>query len=70
MICLLTKKIHLKKERLNERYYVIEFMIDDFKKVENGYSFLEIYESKIKALETDTNYNDLLTNHPAMNKEL
>lgn len=62
----ITKKFHLRKEKPEERYYIIEFNKDDFELIEQGHNFLEIYESKVMALETDTKYEHYLQPHPAM----
>ena len=61
----LIKKFYLHKEKEEERFCIIDFSIEDFKKIEEGHNFLEIVESKINALRLDTDYERFLDTHPA-----
>jgi hypothetical protein len=61
----LVKKFFYRKEQWAEKMYVIDFNMSDFDEIENGISFMDILDYKIRALETDTDYNKLLTKHPA-----
>lgn len=63
----LIKKFHLFKENPNERFYVLDFNISDFKRILEGQTFYDIIKAKCLALETDTNYTCFLTPHPAEN---
>lgn len=61
----LIKKFYLSKEKLEEKYCVVDFNVDDFEAIYNGENFLDIVENKIKALQIDTDYSKLLTKHEA-----
>ena len=45
--------------------YVIDFNIDDFDKIADGISFLDILSSKVESLEIDTKYEHFISKHPA-----
>lgn len=63
----LTKKIFLLKEKMNERIYILDFNINDFRLIAEGSSFLELIGSKILALKTATNFDEFLKQvHPAL----
>ncbi|MFB5249626.1 acetylglutamate semialdehyde dehydrogenase [Bacillus mycoides] len=64
----LIKKLFLTKEKLEDRTYIIEFNVNDFNKIADGVSFLEILEAKVKELKTGTNFSHFITDHPAMKK--
>lgn len=61
----LIKKFHLSKERAEDRYYIIDFNINDFKLIKEGETFYQIIKTKCLALETDTRYADFIQAHPA-----
>lgn len=61
----LVRKFYMHKEKLEERYCVIDFNIDDFKSILNGNNFLQIIDDKIKELRFDTDYSKFLSRHPA-----
>lgn len=61
----LVRKFYMHKEKLEERYCIIDFNISDFKSILNGNNFLQIIDDKIKELRFDTDYNGLLSRHPA-----
>lgn len=63
----LTKKIFLLKEKIEDRSYIIDINITDFRLIKQGHSLLELIDSKIKALRTDTNFEKFLQlKHPAL----
>lgn len=64
----LIKKLFLTKEKAEDRIYIIEFNVNDFEKIANGVSFLEILDAKMNELKTDTNFSHYITDHPAMKK--
>ena len=59
----LIKKFYLSKEKLNERFCIIDFNVNDFEEIANGNNFLQIIENKIMALKNDTDYLKLVTEH-------
>ncbi len=62
----LTKKIFLLKEKVEERFFILDFNITDFKKIAEGVTFLQLLESKIKSLIFDTDFEQFLKEkHPA-----
>lgn len=61
----LVRKFYMHKEKLEERYCVIDFNINDFKSILDGNNFLQIIDDKIKELRFDTDYSKLLSRHPA-----
>lgn len=65
----LVKKLFLTKEKVEDRIYIIEFNVNDFDKIAEGLSFLEILDAKMNELKTGTNFSHYITNdHPAMKK--
>ena len=62
------KKLYLSKERLTDRICIINFNIEDFENIANGESFLNILDSKIAALRTDTSFEKHITEHPGETK--
>lgn len=63
----LTRKLFLLKEELKDRTYIIDINKDDFKKIEQGQSLLELIDSKMKALQLQTNFEIFLNQkHPAI----
>lgn len=61
----LIKKFYLHKERLEDRYCIIDFSKKDFEAVDAGKNFLEIVTNKLQALQFDTDYKKFLSSHPA-----
>ncbi len=61
----LCKKFYYRKEKYDEKMYVIDFNIDDFDKIADGISFLDILSSKVESLEIDTKYEHFISKHPA-----
>ena len=59
----LIKKFYLSKEKLDERFCIIDFNINDFKKIKNGDNIIRIIEDKIFALQNDVDYANLITSH-------
>ncbi|OME03382.1 acetylglutamate semialdehyde dehydrogenase [Paenibacillus odorifer] len=66
----LTRKLFLLKEDLKDRTYIIDINKDDFKKIEQGHSLLELIDIKMKALRVQTNFEEFLREkHPALLEE-
>jgi hypothetical protein len=61
----LTKKIYLSKERLEDKIHILEFNKEDFEKIKQGNSLLELISAKIIALRTDTSFEHYISQHPA-----
>lgn len=61
----LAKKLHITKEDFSQRFYIIDFNIEDFKLINQGQSFLNILQAKISGLRTDTDYLKHISKHPA-----
>lgn len=61
----LIKKFYLHKEKLDERYCIIDFDINDFNSILNGKNLLQIIEEKMISLQFDTDYAGYLSKHPA-----
>ncbi|GAC40751.1 hypothetical protein [Paenibacillus popilliae] len=63
----LTKKLFLLKERLEDRTYIIDLNISDFRLIQQGHSLLELIDSKMKGLKTDTSFEVFLQlKHPVL----
>lgn len=63
----LIKKFYLHKEKLEERYCIIDFSLKDFESIMEGKNFIDIVEAQLKALQLDTDYTIFLSKHPAEN---
>lgn len=61
----LIKKFYLHKEKLEERYCVIDFSIKDFRAILTGKNLLQIIDEQLKSLQYDTDYSRFITKHPA-----
>ena len=61
----LIKKFYLHKEKLDERFCIIDFSYKDFLSIYNGNNLLDIVEAKICSLQFDTDYSHYLSKHPA-----
>lgn len=59
----LIRKFYLSKEKLEERYCIIDFNIKDFESIRDGNNFLQIVHDKIMSLQNDTDYTKLLKPH-------
>ena len=59
------RKFYLHKERVDERYCVIDFSKNEFERILNGDNFLQIIKEQMTALQLDTNYSSYLKTHPA-----
>ena len=59
----LIRKFYLSKEKLEERYCIIDFNIKDFESIRDGNNFLQIVHDKIMSLQNDTDYAKLLKPH-------
>lgn len=60
----LTKKIYLADEKNTK---IIDFNIDDFKKLAEGKHFIDLINDKIFNLQNDVNINHLISEHPNEN---
>jgi hypothetical protein len=58
----LTKKLYLSE---CEKRYILDFNVNDFNKIAEGYSLLELISNKILSIKTDTQLSQLITKHPA-----
>lgn len=63
--CGLIRKFYLCKEKKEDRYCVIDFNLEDFKRIKEGINILKIIEEKILALQYDCEYEELIKNHEA-----
>lgn len=61
----LIKKFYLHKEKLEERYCVIDFSVKDFRSILTGKNLLQIIDEQLKSLQYDTDYSRFITKHPA-----
>lgn len=59
----LIKKFYLSKEKLEERFCIIDFNVKDFDEIAKGNNFLQIVENKITALKNDTDYSNFIKEH-------
>lgn len=66
----LIKKFYLSKEKLEERFCIIDFNINDFEEIHNGNNFLQIIDDKIRALKNDTDYSNFVTEHESTSQIL
>lgn len=60
----LIKKAFLLKERKEDKYIIIDFSYDDFKRISNGMSLFDLFNEKIRSLELGTNISKFITKHP------
>lgn len=65
----LIKKFYLHKEKLEERYCIIDFSYKEFESILKGKNLLEIIDEQIKSLQFDTDYSCHLSKHPAEEKQ-
>jgi hypothetical protein len=65
----LTKKIYLSKERLEDKVYILDFNITDFRRIRDGENLPNLINAKMLALRTDTNFQQFISKHPAENDE-
>ncbi|TQQ85328.1 hypothetical protein EXD82_02745 [Peptacetobacter hominis] len=61
----LVKKFYLSKERIEDRYCIINFSIKEFESILNGKNILQIIDEQLKSLQFDTDYTRHLSKHPA-----
>lgn len=61
----LVKKFYLHKEKIEDRYCIIDFSIREFEAILNGKNLLQIIEEQLKSLQYDTDYSRYLAKHPA-----
>lgn len=61
----LIKKFYLHKEKLEDKYCIIDFSIKDFESILEGKNMLQIIEEQLKSLQFDTDYSRYLSRHPA-----
>lgn len=63
--CGLVRKFYLCKEKKEDRYCILDFNLEDFKRINEGISILKIIEEKILSLQYDCNYENLINTHDA-----
>ena len=63
----LVKKFYLYKEKKKDRYCIIDFNINDFKRISTGDNFFQIVEEKLNSLQFDTDFtkHTKIKKHPA-----
>ena len=61
----LIKKFYLHKEKLEDKYCIIDFSINEFEAILNGKNLLQIIDEQLKSLQFDTDYSRYLSKHPA-----
>lgn len=61
----LIKKFYLHKEKLEDRYCIIDFSIKEFDAILSGENLLQIIDKQLKSLQFDTDYSRYLSKHPA-----
>ena len=61
----LIKKFYLHKEKLGDKYCIIDFSIKEFEAILNGKNLLQIIDEQLKSLQFDTDYSRYLSKHPA-----
>ncbi len=61
----LIKKFYLHKEKIEDRYCIIDFSIKDFESILEGKNVLRIIEEQLNSLQFDTDYSKYLSKHPA-----
>lgn len=61
----LIKKFYLHKEKLEDKYCIIDFSIKEFEAILNGKNLLQIIDEQLKSLQFDTDYSRYLSKHPA-----
>lgn len=66
----LTRKLFLLKENIQDRIYIIDINKEDFRKIEEGHSLLELIDLKMKALRLQTNFEVFISQkHPALTEK-
>ena len=61
----LIKKFYLHKERIEDRYCIIDLSIKEFESILEGKNLLQIIDEQLKSLQFDTDYSRYLSKHPA-----
>lgn len=61
----LIKKFYLHKEKLEDKYCIIDFSIKEFEAILNDKNLLQIIDEQLKSLQFDTDYSRYLSKHPA-----
>lgn len=61
----LTRKIYMLKERLDEKFNIIDFSLKDFEKISEGQSFLKLIDEKLISLRNDVDISAYKQRHPA-----
>lgn len=61
----LIKKFYLHKEKLEERFCIIDFSYKEFESIYYGKNFLQIVEEQLCSLQFDTDYSRYVSTHPA-----
>lgn len=61
----LVKKFYLHREKIEDRYCIVDFSINEFKSILEGKNLLQIIDEQLKALQMDTDYSKYISRHPA-----
>jgi len=64
----IVKKFYLSKEKLDDRYCIIDFNIKDFEKIKEGNNLIKIVEDKMLALQNDVDYSKFVKSHDCEQK--
>lgn len=64
----LCKKIYMSREKENEKIHILDFNINDFKRIISGETFTSLVKEKVLELQLSTSFNSLITHHAAEGK--
>lgn len=64
----IVKKFYLSKEKLDDRYCIIDFNIEDFEKIRDGNNLIKIVEDKMFALQNDVDFSKFVSRHDCEKK--
>ena len=64
----LAKKFYYFKECDDQKMYILDIQVDELKKLNPKFSFIDLIEAKIKELELDTKYTNLILPHESEGK--
>ena len=64
----LIKKIYMAKEKLEEKYYIIDFNQEHFERIYNDDNILDIIKEQMDELRLDTDFSQYIVKHPAEDK--
>lgn len=61
----LIKKFYLHKEKIEDRYCIINFSVKEFEEILKGKNLLQIIDEQLCSLQLDTDYSKYISIHPA-----